>query len=476
MKKITFTILLLITITITYAQKPVPYLLNNGRYVYVEFGSKNVIIDKQFDDAMPFFEDFACVKKKDKWGVINKDGEIVIPIEHENISKSKNGIIHVDEVYYNSKLEKLDFNLIVDFSEGYAIIEKQETLNKEFNYYIIDSTLNYVTKLDTNISQMIREHRLLFYENKKNPIVEFSGGYFRINLKPTSNEKELKYNYINLDGKLLLEENYALAENFKNGLAKVGKVTKEGEAGLYVLWGYINTLGEEYIPLRYDKLGNFSEGLAFAEIGSGAGYIDTTGAMKISFDSDYTGGDFNSGLATSGTYNRGGFRGYIDKNGRLKIKFASEIESFQDFSDGLAAIRKDRKWGFIKPNGFDIIIPKFNNVTKFTNGYAIAKEGYNGGISIINKNGRQISANSYDFIIDEFLDNEIMKDKIDGKYLFFPKSCNKKRNVNVQTLFYNGYEYSKNYSYELFKNELERVELSGQQFYVDKNGFEYFQK
>jgi hypothetical protein len=42
-------------------------------------------------------------------------------------------------------------------------------------------------------------------------------------------------------------------------------------------WGYIDKTGKEVIPLIYDIMGNFSEGLASATWNGGKGFMDKEG-------------------------------------------------------------------------------------------------------------------------------------------------------------------------------------------------------
>ena len=99
--------------------------------------------------------------------------------------------------------------------------------------------------------------------------------------------------------------------------------------------------------------------------------------------------------------------GYIDKDGQLIIPFefdaivAGESLEFNDFSEGLAAVSKNDKYGFIDTKGKVVIEPKYEWASSFSDGLAIVSvEGLYGAID---KQGKtvipfeyQALANFYD--------------------------------------------------------------------------------
>lgn len=82
--------------------------------------------------------------------------------------------------------------------------------------------------------------------------------------------------------------------------------------------------------------------------------------------------------------------GYIDKDGQLIIPFefdaivageGGESLEFNDFSEGLAAVSKNDKYGFIDTKGKVVIEPKYDWASSFSNGLAIVSvEGLYGAI------------------------------------------------------------------------------------------------
>ncbi len=63
----------------------------------------------------------------------------------------------------------------------------------------------------------------------------------------------------------------------------------------------------------------------------------------------------------------------LDKNGQLTT-FDSEYSS-RKFQEGVAGVRVDGKYGFIKKDGSWLVEPKFDNAWKFSEGFASVEVG-----------------------------------------------------------------------------------------------------
>jgi hypothetical protein len=464
-------ILLLISLSVN-SQQLVPYLLKNGRYSYVEYGKSKVVFNSQYDEAKPFFEGYACVKLKNKWGVINLKGETVIPLEYDVISSTKDGFTQVnkyyqddgrsyfrsdDNEYFNKNFEKMNFKFIVNFSNGYAIIAERE------NIYIVDSFLNK-TKLPIGVygNYGWRDYSTKFFK--------YNSGFFRIESRKNGNPT---FNYFNLKGKKLLINEYEDAEDFEDGLAKVSVGNSYDRDKKY---GFIDTSGNEVIPLRYNNLGDFSEGLATANIGNGFGFINKKGEVAISFQSNFTANSFHFGLAQAFD-NNNYKRFYIDKQGKIVITTENRNDGIDHaFFDGLSLIEKSNRIGYIDTKGNFVIPPIYKYATNFNNGFAIiARDNENNGkyeysnnsfIGVINKKGIEKIPIKYEYIFLEFQDKKYFEQ--DHREYIFERSCNDDLKID-------GYSLS-NLSTPFIKNRIVKVELFGQKFYVDIEGHEYIEK
>ena len=83
-----------------------------------------------------------------------------------------------------------------------------------------------------------------------------------------------KYGYIDKDGKIVIEHKFAIAYNFKDGLALVKEELGKKGPG----YGYIKKNGEYFIEPKFMNARSFNEGIAAVrEENSGFYYIDTNG-------------------------------------------------------------------------------------------------------------------------------------------------------------------------------------------------------
>lgn len=99
--------------------------------------------------------------------------------------------------------------------------------------------------------------------------------------------------------------------------------------------------------------------------------------------------------------------GYIDKDGQLMIPFefdaivageSGESLEFNDFSEGLAAVNKNDKYGFIDTKGKVVIEPQYEWASSFSDGLAIVSaEGLYGAID---KQGKTVIPFEYEALAD----------------------------------------------------------------------------
>ncbi len=126
------------------------------------------------------------------------------------------------------------------------------------------------------------------------------------------------------------------------------------------LWGYLNDKGEMIIAPVYKKCYKFSEnGLAPIYESKKFQFINTKGEK----------------FAT-------------DVEGFTLIQGFVGIGGVQGYSSGLVAIQKNKSWGFLNSKGAVAVMLKFEKVSSFNNGSAIAKSGTN--FFVIDKTGSEI--------------------------------------------------------------------------------------
>ena len=214
---------------------------------------------------------------------------------------------------------------------------------------------------------------------------------------------------------------YDKVNDFSEGLAAVELNGK---------YGFINEEGDEVIKLEYDYADSFYGGRAFVEVDGFWGAIDKTGCRivppKYEEIDDY--GFCNGLVAVCINYKWG----FIDIYGNEIVSpIYDEVDQFND--DGLAIVGLNRniimeyssrgvkkyyetgiKYGVIEKIGEEIVEPKYDEIDGFYNGVAAVR--LNDKWGLIDRNGNEITPIKYD-IFDELYDwKEAIVAKIDDKY------------------------------------------------------------
>jgi hypothetical protein len=215
------------------------------------------------------------------------------------------------------------------------------------------------------------------------------------------------WGFIDNRGRTAIAARYESALPFSEGLAAV---KREGR------WGYIDRTGTEVIPMRYKTAQSFHKGVAIVDTGlpdHPIGLIDTSGSQVTPpMFRSISATDGPNGLLL-GQKEPGDGLGYYDRSGNLvlgpySLAFAfvdgrarvkgngrtSAVEWIIDasgeflpkqpvvldgtkFSEGLFAIRRDRKLGYMDLDGKVVIEPAYDQGGEFSEGLAAVQlEGH----------------------------------------------------------------------------------------------------
>jgi hypothetical protein len=177
-----------------------------------------------------------------------------------------------------------------------------------------------------------------------------------------------KWGYVDRNGKIVIAPRYQTVGDFSGGMASVSVSGK---------FGFINKEGKVVVDPEYDRVSSFSEGLAVVEVRPKKSVvIDATGKEVPNFEpykADLAG--FHEGLVLAHTCEEG-VPVFLDTAGKVAIRLARDTDGFltqcEPFSDGLAAVGIKGKWGFIDKTGAMVIPPEYARVTAFHDGLACA--------------------------------------------------------------------------------------------------------
>lgn len=180
-----------------------------------------------------------------------------------------------------------------------------------------------------------------------------------------------KWQYIDKEGKIVINPQFSYAAGFFEGLALIRNEATPPR------FGYIDEKGIYIINATYITGTSFSEGLACVVPENGSPtYIDTKGQIKFTLKDAQKASLFREGMALFSQLDKEGTIqwGYVDNTGTVKI-----IPQFSDarlFSEGMAAVaNKEGKWGFIDAKGSIVINYQFEGAGSFRDGLCIVYDG-----------------------------------------------------------------------------------------------------
>jgi len=175
--------------------------------------------------------------------------------------------------------------------------------------------------------------------------------------------------------------------------------------------------------------------------------VASTGEIIIPLIYDDAWG-FSEGLAK---VKLNGKWGFIDKTGKEVIPL--KYDGADDFSEGLASVKLNDKYGFIDKTGKEVIPLKYDYADNFREGLASVK--LNGKWGFIDKTGKEVISLKYDGAW--YFSEGLARVELNDKYGFIDKTG--------KVVIPLKYDYARN-----FFNGKAEVYLNDERFYIDKNG------
>jgi hypothetical protein len=373
MRKLFISLFLILTTTVFYSAAkndkaariklyPVKVL---DKWGFINKSGK-VIVTPKYDDidkTYGFSEGMIGVKTDKKWGFVNDKGELVIQPQFDGVHGFKDGIAAFDKKTegslfggmrgYVNKAGKIivdpvyesPFMAESDFSDGLCLVKK----NEKYGYIdingkeVIALQYSWGTSFEDGVASVQRVEG----SDTISCIIDKKGRIIADGFKSISNfsnglasaTRNGVQGIVKKDGTFMPVHDYSITFmlylSCENGVLTVTKNDK---------YGLMNTMGELLNDVRYNAINGFSEGFTAANDGgkqSGSGWFK-------SFE--------------------GGW-GFLDEKGQVAV--AMQFDNVTYFSDGLAAAKKDGKWGYIDNKGNWIIQPSFADTPgPFQNGIA----------------------------------------------------------------------------------------------------------
>lgn len=197
--------------------------------------------------------------------------------------------------------------------------------------------------LACNITPKDKSDKENFEEILNDPRVNSKEVGEREGIKYFQVEKNGKTGFRDLDGKIVIEPIYDMAEMFSEGYSAVTVGEKHG---------FIDETGKYVLPLQsYDFLGSLHNGLADFRINDQVGFINIKGEVVIKPQFDWA-DEFSEGLCVVRNDNGklgSGKNGYIDTTGKLVIDFKFKYAG--KFENGKAKVQIDKDFVYIDKTG-----------------------------------------------------------------------------------------------------------------------------
>lgn len=406
---------------------PYPPGIKGGKWGIIDKTGKEITSLKY--DYIPaveamWFEDLIPVELNGKQGIINRKGQEITAIKYDNteffddglwlVSLLDSALSNNDPVGKPHEPEYFRYNKmgLVDES-GEITPVKYSLIYSPFIENIIkveiiddwDSDLGYSPQKYGFINKKGEE----ILPPKYDEIDDFSEGLAMVRVYKrgkSSNHAQEKYKcgYIDNKARVSIPLKYSDATSFSNGMAKVAVVGDSAIIGVHdnkewfqpiLHWGLINTSGEVLVPLKYNKIGDFSRGMAIAELNGKVGFIDSTGKEVIPLKYDYIQeSGFNSWLGNrfvSVKLNKKW--GFIDSTGKevIPVKF----DEVGYFSEGFVKVKLNNKWKFFNEKGNELTSLKYDSAEEFHEGYSVVE--LNNKYGYIDKTGKVVIPIKYDY-------------------------------------------------------------------------------
>lgn len=322
-----------------------------------------------FQAINPFQHGLSIFKSGNQYGVIKKNGEIILSPSFQKIILKDDYILTFENVIGKTSWSLRDTLGKKQSSKTYDLIfPKQQTI-----FPVIKN--GYWGAINENGFEIVACVYDSILESKDNQLaVKFRGQYGIISLK----EEWLAYPQKHKI-KLLNQDRYFLK--------------KDNALFLYSFNGTILYFTINPIEVKED---HFLESVSMG----GTWTIDFDGRIIIRQlpPTEPTEKIFPSTEGFRGIKKNGKF-GFIDDQGRLRI--ANRYEDIKPFSEGLAAIKIRNKWGFINRDDAIMIHPNYEEVTPFGKGFSIIKQ--KGLFGILTHQGKVLLPARYDAVT--FLNN-----------------------------------------------------------------------
>ncbi len=380
-----------------------------------------------------FHGDLTEVKINNRYGILKKDGTLLMPALYDHIQLYENNIIACSQTgsnrscflfdSYGRQLTDRSYDAITPANDELFIVSKngfQGGMNKqgkEFiacaydslleakqqlivvkfkgRYGIINQQEHWLVTPQPYRLKLINQDRYFEYNGSLTYLKSINGNTLYFTTNPLLVEGELLRESVanggqwtlNLNGQIIHREYPAAQAADKIFASSEGyrKIIRNGRAG------FIDELSRLRIANRYEDAMNFQEGMAAVMILGKWGFISKEDKVVINpmFESVTP---FNKSLSV---VKQAGKYGIIDNEGRVVLEYRFDQLKLQDNDRMLIALGNN--WGLADKQGNVLIQPRYESLTDLNNGNVLVKQ--QGKYGLLTLQGINVIPSIYDNLI-----------------------------------------------------------------------------
>lgn len=317
----------------------------SGKYGYVQLNATSSIttlIPCIYESLGTYSADsYIRATLKGKKGMIDGQNKIIIPFEYSKIGnpcQTSNGysIIWVEKdgklgIYNDDgkELQPCDIDKAYILTEYNSIeLSYTDCPSTDYIYIVRNGLIGLISgsTFETIIPCMyeyispIKTSKAFYKANGKWGIIDANNKTIQLAI----------YDNVEIDGSTLSEQKMpSMAFQSNMYVRNNGKV------------GMLKANGEDFIPVKYDSLGMYSDNMLVAKVGDKYGFLNEEGKESVPFVYSQA-HNYSEGLAA--VVNENGKYLFIDKSGNVTIK-PKEYDRVDNFQNGTCKVyRKDKVW------------------------------------------------------------------------------------------------------------------------------------
>lgn len=364
-----------------------------------ELGELNVkLLD--YDDIDIPHNGVVPVKKKGKWGLVEKDGKEILPCLYKEVNygecedvwivkrNDSIGIVDNKGTFINELTSSFTSYRCLGNGLLHAVyndaVEHQYIIPMKYKGEGLLGDVKSATPLIDGVTMIewFGNYKLYAYRGDTlqaiTPDYQHFTGEFGEGMYCVTEGWDGKYGFIDTKGEVAVPFQFEKPCGvFSDGMATFTDSTD--------MSGYMNKSGKIVIPAQYSYAEKYSDGLAYVANDENMGFIDKTGKMVIDTKGKFSsGGGFIKGFCV--VVDDSDLMGIVNKKGEVIVPFEYVINALSD--DMYVACKSDDslKYGAFSYDGKQSIPFEYDDLSDFHNGWALAKLGERR--FVINKEGK----------------------------------------------------------------------------------------